>query len=243
MSDYKVMLRCRQNGNARWCEPNSGSIAMISLRPMDLRWIEQTLARLKNDVTLVYFTEETSCRHCQQEKDLLMELSDLASKLHLEVYNFVVDREIAVRYGVDKVPGTVLVGEKDYGVRYYGMPSDFGFRTFVEDVLSVSQGESGLSAEIKDRVKGLNVAVHLEVFTTPACVFSLGAIRTAHQLAVESDWVSGDMVDVTEFPDLVERYDVRGSPMVLINGAYRFYGAIREAEFVDEVLKGIRQEA
>ena len=44
-----------------------------------------------------------------------------------------------------------------------------------------------------------------------------------------------------EFPDLVERYDVRGSPMILINGTYRFYGAIREAEFVDEVLKGARE--
>ena len=214
---------------------------MISLKPMDLMWVERTLARLKNDVTFLYFTEETKCRHCQQEKDFLMELSGLASKLHLEVYNFVVDREIAARYGVNKVPGAVLMGAKDYGVRYYGMPSAFEFRTFVEDVLRVSEGESELSAGTKDKLKELNVPVHLEVFATPACVFSPGAIRMAHQLAVESDWITGDMVDAMEFPDLVERYDVRGSPMVLINGTYRFYGAIREAEFVDEVLKGIHE--
>lgn len=207
----------------------------------DLKWIQETLATLKHDVTFLYFLEETSCRHCQREKDLLMELSELASKLHLEVYNFVIDHELAGRHGIDKVPGTVLVGRKDYGVRYFGVPSDLEFRTFLEDVVMVSQGESGLPAAVKHQLATVSAPIHIEVFATRACPFSSAAIRLAHQLAVESEWVTGDMVDAVEFPDLVERYGVLGAPTVVINQAYQFYGALPEQEFVEHVLKGISQ--
>ena len=214
---------------------------MVTLKLRDLKWIQEALARLKDDVTFLYFLEETSCRHCQREKDLLTELCKLASKLHLEVYNFVIDHQLADRHGMDKVPGTVLVGRRDYGVRYFGVPSDLQFRVFLEDVVMVSEGESGLSATTKHRLAAANTPVHIEVFATPACPFSSAAIRLAHQLAVESDWITGDMVDAVEFPDLVKRYGVLGAPAVVINQAFQFYGALPEQEFVEHVLKGIGQ--
>jgi len=216
---------------------------MISLTPRDLKWIQQTLGRLKDDVTFVYFTEETSCRHCQQEKDLLLGLSDLATKLHLEVHDFAIDGETADRYGVDKVPGTVLVGKKDYGVRYYGMPSGFEFQAFMEDVLRVSEGESRLSHVTKEKLGALSMPVHIEVVTTAACPFSMTAVRIAHQLAVESDWITADVVDAVDFPDLVQQYDVLGAPTVVINETHQLYGGLQEEEFVEEVLKGAQESS
>ena len=215
---------------------------MLSLRPRHLKDIEQTLARLASDVTLVYFTQETNCRHCRQEKNLLMELADLASKLHLEVYNFAIDRQIAERYGVDRVPGTALVGQRDYGVRYYGLPSGFEFQPFMEDVVRVSEGESGLSPEAKRALGALTAPVRIEVLTHPACPFSGPAMRLAHQLAIESDHITGDVVDVTDFPQLVEKYSILAAPTVVVNETYHFYGALDEEGFVEHVLKAIRLE-
>lgn len=214
---------------------------MLSLRPRHLKVIEETLARLAQDVTLVYFTQETNCRHCRQEKDLLVELADLASKLHLEVYNFAIDRHIAERYGVDKVPGTVLVGARDYGVRYYGLPSGFEFPPFLEDVVSVSEGTSGLAPGVKSQLAALRAPVHIEVLTQAACPFAAPAMRLAHQLAIESDHITGDVIDVADFPDLVRRYHVLAAPTIVVNETHHFYGALEEADFVDEVLLGARE--
>jgi len=215
---------------------------MRSLSPKALKDIEQALARLASDVTLVYFTQETNCRHCRQEKALLMELADLASKLHLEVYNFAIDRPIAERYGVDKVPATVLVGQKDYGVRYYGMPSGFEWQPFMEDLVRVSEGESALKPETKSALGRLTAPVRIEVLTQPACVFSAPAMRLAHQLAIESDHITGDVVDVTDFPRLVEKHKILAAPTVVVNETYHFYGALDEARFVQHVLKAVRPE-
>jgi glutaredoxin-like protein len=204
--------------------------------------MERVLARLASDVTMVYFTQETHCRHCRQEKALLMELADMASKLHVDVYNFAIDRQIAERYGVDKVPGTVLVGQRDYGVRYYGLPSGFECQPFMEDLVRVSEGKSGLESETKSALGAVTAPVRIEVFTQPACAFSAPAMRVAHQLAIESDHITADVVDVTDFPQLVEKYNILAAPTVVVNETYHFTGALDEERFVEHVLTAIRRE-
>ncbi|MFW6107348.1 MAG: protein disulfide oxidoreductase [bacterium] len=216
---------------------------MLSLSPGHLKEVEEILARLRHDVAFVYFTEETHCRHCRQEKALLADLASLAAKLHLETHNFTTDQELADQYGVDKVPGMVLVGQEDYGVRYYGMPSGFEFRPFMEDVVRVSRGESGLSARSKSALGALAAPVRIEVLTQPACPFSSPAIRLAHQLAIESRWITGDVVDLTDFPGLVEKYNILAAPTVVVNEGHRFCGAGGQEEFVAEVVKGAGRSA
>lgn len=215
---------------------------MVALTPKDLKSLEQTLAKLQAQVTIVYFTEQVNCRHCRQERRLLAELADLSHKLELEVYNFTADRDVAREYGVDKVPGLVLVGQQDYGVRYYGMPSDFEFRMLLEDMVRVSSADSGLSPESKKRLSGLNARAHLEVLTTPACPFSETAIRLAHQMAMESDMVTADLVNVEDFPELAEHYEVMAAPTVVVNERHSFYGALDESEFIEKALEGAREE-
>lgn len=211
---------------------------MKSLTPGDLKWLEETLAKLQEDVTIVYFTEEATCRHCRRERELLAELADLSHKLHLEVYNFIADRTEADQYGIDKVPGFAIVGKEDYGVRYYGMPSDFEFRMLLEDIVRLSSGESGLSAESKSRIRRLDVPLHLEVLTTPACPASAGALWIAHQMAMESNLITTDLLNVEDFPDVAERYKAMSAPTVVVNQRYCFYGALEESQFVEQALEG-----
>ncbi len=62
-------------------------------------------------------------------------------------------------------------------------------------------------------------------------------MRLAHQLALESEHITADMVEAAEFPDLVQRYGIRAVPHVVINGRTAFVGALPEAEFVARVLE------
>ena len=62
-------------------------------------------------------------------------------------------------------------------------------------------------------------------------------MRLAHHLAVASDWVRGDCVEATEFPDLSQRYSVMAVPKTVVNERVSFEGALPEAQFVDHVLR------
>jgi alkyl hydroperoxide reductase subunit AhpF len=71
------------------------------------------------------------------------------------------------QYQVDKIPATVIEGEKDYGIRYYGAPFGYEFATLLTDIADVSKRESGLKPETKEGLKKIDQNVHLQVFATP----------------------------------------------------------------------------
>jgi predicted DsbA family dithiol-disulfide isomerase len=61
----------------------------------------------------------------------------------------------------------------------------------------------------------------------------------AHQLAIENEHVTADVVEVSEFIDLAQRYRVQGVPKTVVNDRIEIVGAVPEPRFIQEVLKAI----
>jgi len=129
--------------------------------------VQEELKELPGKVRLVVFTQEFECAHCRENTSLAQEVASLSDKLDIEIYNFALDKEVVERYGVDKIPAIVVEGEKDYGVRFYGVPAGYEFTTLIEAIKAVSAGESGLAAKTKEALRGLKDPLHLQVFVTP----------------------------------------------------------------------------
>lgn len=133
----------------------------------DAREIRKRLEGLVNPVKLVHFTQELDLQYGQEAKQLLEELAALSPKLSLEIYNFVLEKDKAAAYGVDKIPATVVRNSKDYGIKFYGLPAGYEFATLLDAILAVSEGESGLKPETKKELAKIAQPVHLEVLVTP----------------------------------------------------------------------------
>ncbi len=141
---------------------------MALLSEQDAKTVREHLEKnLADPVTLLYFTQTIACQFCRETQQVLEEVAALSDKVSLEVYNFVNDKETADKYGIDKIPATVVMGAKDYGVRFYGIPSGYEFTSLIEAIVSVSTGETGLSAESLEVLARLTEPVHLQVFVTP----------------------------------------------------------------------------
>ena len=56
--------------------------------------------------------------------------------------------------------------EKDYGIRLYGLPAGYEFASFIQDIIMVSTGETGLTEKSIERIKTLSKPVHIQVFVT-----------------------------------------------------------------------------
>lgn len=122
---------------------------------------------LKNPVKIINFTQAIECQFCTETRQLMEEIAGLSDKLSVEVYNFVTDKEKAREFKIDKIPATVIMGAKDYGIRFYGIPSGYEFVSVVEGIAMVSSGESGLAAETKKQLAELKHPLHLQVYVTP----------------------------------------------------------------------------
>lgn len=128
-----------------------------------------------------------------------------------------------------------IIGEKDYGVKFYGIPSGYEFTTLIQDILEVSKGETGLSEESKKEIAKIDKPLHIQVFVTPTCPYCPSAVHLAHQAAIENENIKADMIEAIEFPQLSQKYNVSGVPKTVINGKYEFVGAMPEEAFVQEL--------
>ncbi len=137
------------------------------IRDDDAVEIRERLKGLVNSVRLVHFTQELNLEYGREARQLLEELVALSDKLSLEVYNFLLDKDKVSEYAVDKVPATAVRNGKNYGIRFYGLPAGYEFATLLDAILSVSQGDSGLKPENKEKLAKVSQPVHLQVFVTP----------------------------------------------------------------------------
>ncbi|GAH21568.1 unnamed protein product, partial [marine sediment metagenome] len=73
--------------------------------------------------------------------------------------------------------------------------------------------------------------LHIQVFVTLTCPYCPPAVQMAHKLALESEYITSDMIESAEFPHLTNKYAVMGVPKVIINEKFGFGGALPESSF------------
>ncbi len=56
-------------------------------------------------------------------------------------------------------------------------------------------------------------------------------------MAMENEHIIADVVEATEFPELSQKYRVRGVPQMVVNEKHVFVGAQPEDRYLKEVMK------
>jgi glutaredoxin-like protein len=186
-------------------------------------------------VKIVFFEQSIGCETCAPTRRALEQIARDNPDVVLEVLNLVLDKEIAAEYGIDRVPAMIITAPGRDRIRYYGAPLGNELPTLHQAIRMARTGESGLTEQSRAQLKALSAPVALQVFFTPTCVFCPQMIALANQAAIESPLVTAVAIDATEFPDLVQRYNVNGVPMTVINDTMGIMGATPEEEFISAI--------
>jgi alkyl hydroperoxide reductase subunit F len=204
--------------------------------------IKKLLDSLPHPVRLVFFTQERECHVCTHQRKLLDEITDLSDKLTLEVYDLMKNRDRVLEYRIDKIPALAVIGDRDYGIRLYGVTAGYEFQSLIEAIILVSTRDSGLPPEIRHLLKGITDPVHLQVMVTTTCPYCPKAVHTAHQFAMENPNIRADMVEVSSFPTISQKYQVQGVPKTIINEVHSAEGALPVEMLFIEMLKAVNPE-
>lgn len=65
------------------------------------------------------------------------------------------------------------------------------------------------------------------------------AASLAHKLATANAHITADVVEVSEFPEMAQRYQIYGVPKTVINDTVEMEGAMPEPMFVERVLAAL----
>jgi len=148
---------------------------MHLLRERDAEAVRGRLGALSRPVRLVYFTEGPAglvipgreCRYCGETLRMLEDVAGCSGQVTLEVHDRISDPTSSTAYGIDRVPAIVVLGARDYGIRYYGLPAGYELATLLDIILDAGRGAADLEAATRTAVAQLPGDVHLQVFVTP----------------------------------------------------------------------------
>jgi len=147
---------------------------MPLLAPSEQEKLRQSFSEMTGAVRLLFFTQTLDCEPCLQTRQILDELPVLSDKVTIEEVNFILDKDKAAQYAIDRVPAIAVVGEtapgeptKDSRIRFLGTPAGYEFVSLVQAVLLVGGAGSHLSEENRQRIATVDKPMTMQVFTTP----------------------------------------------------------------------------
>ena len=201
--------------------------------------IVEILSRMNHPVKLLLFMGRNPSPGCLQQLDVLQAITALSDKLALEVFNAQDHPREAEAYGIDKFPATIPLGEQDHGIRFFGVTGGHESTSLLQAIMMVSAGLSGLAPELESLIRRIVYPVHIQVFVTMACPYCPKMVHTSHQFAFINDNIQADMVEGSQFPDLVQKYQVEGVPKTIINETTSLEGAQPEGVLYMTILRTI----
>lgn len=179
--------------------------------------IKKKFEALVNDVELIVFTQELECQFCKEVRELVLDIGTLSPKIKTKVYDYVLNGDQDIKYNIKKIPAIAIIGKSNRHIRFYGVPSGYEINVLIDDIIDVSKGTTSLPENIKQLLAEIKKPVHLQVFVTPTCPYCPKAAKIAHQFAIENENIRADVIEMIEFPHLVQRYSVMGTPHIVIN--------------------------
>jgi len=196
--------------------------------------------KLQRNVTLKFFSQDMECRFCKDTRELLEELQGVSGMVKVEVHDFIKDAALAKELGISRIPAIAVIGAKDHGIRFYGIPSGYEFASLVEAIRLEANAEVKLSAESKAFLDTLAADVHLQVFVPPTCPYCPPAVMLAQQMAFYSSRVRSDMIEATEYPQLAQKYNVYGVPRTVINETESIEGGSGEKQLIEKIKAALK---
>ena len=221
---------------------------MIPLREQEFlreKFSRELVSRVRMDFftqkkTSFFVRHRQPCQYCKPTRQMLEELAALTDKISLRQHIFEEDEEAVAQYQVERIPAIVLhVGDRRW-LKYYGSPGGHEFVPLVETIVDISRGTNHLSDKTRKRLRKLKKDARIQVFVTPACPHCPQMARLAYQVALESPHISAEVIEANEFPELSQRYQVRGVPTTIIDEKMSFAGSVPDDLLVDTIERVIQ---
>jgi glutaredoxin-like protein len=206
--------------------------------------LREALTDMKDLVKAELFVSD-ECEWCEATISMLRTISeespsrDGRNLFKVEIYRKGVNDDIIKKLRINRYPTIHLL---EGSIRYYGIPAGEEIRAFVETIIRISQGDSGLEGSTIEKIKNFNSSAVIETIVTPSCPYCPYAVLLANMVAFESykagkKNITSIVVEAYENMDIAEKYAVSSVPTIAINERVEFIGVPYEDQLLDSIYR------
>ena len=103
------------------------------------------------------------------------------------------------------------------GLAFHGVPGGHEFNSFILGLYNAAGPGQALDDATRERIAGIHKKINMKVLVTLSCTMCPDTVVAAQKIAALSDYVSSEVIDVTHFPEIKEKYNIMSVPCVVIN--------------------------
>ncbi len=217
--------------------------------PKDREFLKEAFADLTQDVTLTIVRKPPSRIILLDQKQgevgddggelvtaVLRELASTSPRVKLQEIDATREPERATALVGELLPATVLSSPTAKGkLVFYGVPAGHQMAALISTIVELGMVLETIPEEVATRIRALPEPVSIKVFVTPSCPHSPDMTRAAFQLAMYFDNVRAEVIEIQEFPDLAQEYEVSGVPKTVINDKAALMGAVPGGVLVETI--------
>jgi len=201
-----------------------------------LKQLRQTFDQMPREIPLYLFVgrgqDDVFVQACRQ---VVRAFRQLTSKITIKEYYL--DHELAAKWGVESSP-TLLIDPEHYNIRWMGAPMGEEGRSFLEAMILIGAGKSGMSEQSHAVVKQIDTPRQVKVFVSPTCPYCPQQVVNGLRAAIERpDLIALEIVDIQSRPDLADQYSAQSVPQAFANDVLIGQGAQQEEVFMSSLLK------
>jgi glutaredoxin-like protein len=207
---------------------------MARLTPDEKAFMNRELEKIQGKLKINVHLPSGKCESCEDLKGIMEELVENRENIGISMIEEDSAEDGGFDYILDRLPAVVVLdGDgNDHGMVFYGNPSSNLFRAFIWQLLNVSGLGQELDEDTIAKIKELG-KVELQVLVTPSTPKCAETIKAAQSFALASSDVRTSVIELIEFPEIAERYEVLGLPKTIVNEELKFTGTYDAGELLE----------
>ncbi len=195
-----------------------------------IKQLKTTFEKMPHDIELLLFTQKgREDAFAEGSRQIVRAFRELTPRIRLREYSL--DHEMAAKWQIEHSP-TLLIAPGRYGIRWLGAPLGEEARTFLETILMVGSGMSGLSDQSRKVISKIDSVRQIKVFVSPSCPYCPQQAVNAVKAVIEKpELISLEIIDIQCQPEIAHQYSAHSVPQTFANDVLTGMGAQSEEVF------------
>lgn len=199
--------------------------------------LQEVLGKMEKEVTLVSIVDESLPKSFEL-RDLVLDISNLSDKLQSKIYIKGSNPEIEEKINADKFPIVALLNNKgDYsGVKFHGVPGGHELNSFILAIYNLAGPGQDIDDDVLLLIQNIEKKVNIKVGVSLSCHFCPDVVAASQRIAIENENVEAEMINLSEFSDLKNKYKIMSVPAIIINDEKVYFGSNTIEEIINMII-------
>lgn len=128
-------------------------------------------------------------------------------------------------------------GGSEGGIHFHCVPKGMEWNAFVLALSRTADSLRKINPELSKQIQGINHSLNLKVMISLTCAHCPASVMAATQIALSNDRIMAEIFDISHFPKLRRRYNLRSVPALIINDEKLIRGRMDAAQMLHAIEK------